>query len=85
MLPIWLHSILLTLLSTIAPALAVIFVLAHEPASSVLCIKGANDPLPLLIFFGGPIATQAVFRLLIKERCVKCDEHATFRVDRSEG
>jgi ribosomal protein S27AE len=79
MLPIWLHSILLALLTTIAPALAVIFVLAHESARSFLGIDGANDPLPILIFFGVPIAAQVVFRLLVKARCVKCGGHATFK------
>lgn len=80
MLPIWLHSILLGLLTTIVPALSVIFVLAYRPARSFFGIEdGPSDPLPVLIFLGIPIAAHVVFRVLVKARCMACGGHATVK------
>lgn len=80
MLPIWLHSLSLGLLTTIVPALTVIFVLAYRPARRFLGIEdGADDLLPVLIFLGLPIAAHLVFRLWLKARCVQCRGHAAFK------
>jgi hypothetical protein len=79
MLPIWLHSILLTLLITIAPAGLVIFTLAYSPARSFLGIDSPSDPLPILMFLGLPVVSHLLFRHALKARCKKCGGQAQFK------
>jgi rRNA maturation protein Nop10 len=79
MLPIWLHSLLLSLLMTIAPAALVIFTLAYAPVRSFLGIDGANQPLPILMFLGLPVVCQLLFRYALKARCGQCGGQAKFQ------
>lgn len=78
MIPIWLHSMLLTLLMTIVPALVVILTLSHAPLRLFLGIDGPSHPLPILIFLGLPIVGQLLFRYALKARCPQCGGRAKF-------
>ncbi|WP_311222186.1 MULTISPECIES: hypothetical protein [unclassified Acidovorax] len=66
-------------MTTIVPALVVIFVLAYAPARSFLGIAGPGDPLPILMFLGIPLAAHLVFRLALRARCAQCGGHTKFK------